>query len=103
VVAAAAAPRARGLRALALVSPPVQGLRGEALAGVAAAKLILSGEMDAFAPPEELRRWAQGLGQPCDLVLLPGVDHFWSLGFQTAAARVVAFFRKHLGPRGGRP
>lgn len=100
MVAAAAAPRAEKVRALALISPPMQGLREDTLAGLAAPKLILSGEADALAPPPELQRWAARLGESCELLLLPGVDHFWSRGLPTAAARVAAFFRKHLGQAG---
>ena len=98
VVGAMAASRARDLRALVLVSPPLAALGQEALAGLALPKLILSGEKDPVAPPEELQRLAEKLGQSCEVVILPGVNHFWWMGFETAAARAVAFFRKHLGP-----
>lgn len=99
-VAAGAAPAAEGLRALALVSPPVQALDGDALASLGLPLLLLAGDRDMFAPAEELRRLSLALGDRCELALLPGVDHFWSLGFEAAAARAVAFFRKHLPGEG---
>lgn len=95
MVAALAAPRAAGLGALALVSPPTQYLTREALAACTCPKLIVSGENDSFARPEELQRLVQG-DETAELVVLPRVDHFWALGFHTAAGRVVAFFRRHL-------
>ncbi len=98
VVAALVAPKAQALRALALISPPVRMIGEDTLLGLAVPKLILAGEMDVVAPPAELQRWAGRLGPSCELVLLPGVDHFWSRGLG-AAARAVAFFRKHLEPR----
>jgi alpha/beta superfamily hydrolase len=97
VVAALAAPRAQGLRALVLVSPPARTLSPQALTAFPGPKLVLAGERDQFAPAQELQQLALEAGEGCELALVPGVDHFWWSGLSPAAARVAAFFRKHLG------
>jgi len=96
VVAGLVAPRAPGVRAIALVSPPARSLEPEALSAFPGAKLILAGEQDQFAPAEELRALALRAGDGCELALVPGVDHFWWSGQGPARAGVVVFCRKHL-------
>jgi alpha/beta superfamily hydrolase len=99
VMAALAASRAKDLQAVALISPPVGAIGEDTLTGLAAPKLVLAGEMDVVASPRELEQWSQKLGESCELVVLPEVDHFWFQGVETAVARAVAFFRENLGPR----
>ncbi|MBI1886627.1 MAG: alpha/beta fold hydrolase [Chloroflexi bacterium] len=111
VVAAQAASQVSGLGALVLVSPPAapvmvllsleaSGDLPSPLSTFTGPKLLIAGDADVYARPRELKTLAEGLGPSCELVLLPGVDHFWSSGFENAAARVAAFFRKSLRPPG---
>ena len=58
--------------------------------------LIMVGERDPFAPPRALEVWARELGERCELVVVPGADHFWALGFAPHAARLAAFMRRCL-------
>ncbi len=98
-VAAMAAPRLPGLGAIALVSPPAAMMGPEPLSSLKAPVLLLTGEGDQFAPPARLREWAAALGERCELVVVPGADHFWWAGFTAHAARVAAFMRRHLAGR----
>ena len=103
VMAALAAPRAQGVAALVLVSPPARSLSAESLTAFPGPKLVLAGDMDQFAPAQELQQLALEAGENCELALVPGVDHFWWSSLRPAAARVAAFLRKHLAqqpPRG---
>jgi len=95
-VAAMAAQRLPGLRALALISPPMGMLDVQILLPLDVPILILTGEGDQFAPPQKLQEWTLALGERCELVVVPGADHFWWTGFATPAARVAAFMRRHL-------
>jgi alpha/beta superfamily hydrolase len=103
VMAALAAPRAQGVAALVLVSPPARALSAESLTAFPGPKLVLAGDMDQFAPAQVLQQLALEAGENCELALVPGVDHFWWSSLRPAAARVAAFLRKHLAqqpPRG---
>ncbi len=95
-VAAAAAPRLQGLKALALISPPTGMVDVASLVALGLPVLIMVGERDPFAPPRALDMWARALGERCELVVVPGADHFWALGFAPVAARLAAFMRRCL-------
>ena len=93
---AAADPR---VRALALVSLPARS--GDQLAAFAGPTLLVTGEHDHVAPPEELRRLIRDASGERDLLSIPGVDHFWLRGLTEMTARLVLFFRKWLSPGSG--
>jgi len=95
-VAVMAAPHVPGLKAVALISPPTRALNKETIAALRVPVLIISGEQDIFAPPDELRQWERQMPEQVELVLMPGTDHFWGMGFDVPAARLAAFMRRHL-------
>lgn len=96
LVAAAVAPAYTRLRALALISPPARALDGSKLATLAAARLIAVGDSDQFAPEAELRRIADSMPQPTELVVVAGADHFWMGRTAELARQVADFFSRYL-------
>ncbi len=71
-----AAPR---VKKLVLVAPPASMLDRGRFEGSRKPVLIVTGDRDDYVPVEELRRLVDGLAQ-VELVVLPGVDHFFMLG-----------------------
>lgn len=61
------------------------------LQGVRRPKLFVSGEQDAFAPPQALRCFVEGLPPPKMLRLLPGADHFF-VGHEREVGNLVVDF-----------
>lgn len=60
-------------------------------------KLFVSGELDQFGPPENLRKLVELATEPRELVIVPGADHFFEghLPEMQAAIRnwIVKFFK----------
>ena len=83
--------------ALALISPPAAALPAEALARTDLPKLLMVGAEDPIASPAQLEELALIWGESAELVMLPGIDHFWPDGFDYPAARISAWFLKTLG------
>jgi pimeloyl-ACP methyl ester carboxylesterase len=54
-------------------------------------KLFVTGERDAFAPPEAMRGLVDRLPPPKRLCIVPGTDHFFS-GREQEVGRLVAEF-----------
>jgi uncharacterized protein len=77
MVACAAAVSARPAH-LVSIAPPVERTR-RLLAGRRpnVPWLLVQGEADGVVPTVEVTAWAAGLEPPPDLVVLPGVDHFF--------------------------
>lgn len=91
------------VRALALVSLPVGSGRDVHLPVSLFSKpvFLITGDSDPIAPPDELRRLLASLPGENELVVVPGVDHFWLHGLTEMTARLVLFFRKWLRPYAG--
>jgi dipeptidyl aminopeptidase/acylaminoacyl peptidase len=71
------------------------------MAGLDGPVLIVHGELDESAPPDQARALARRLaelGRPHELVIVPGGGH--ALGLDAIAGPAVAFFRRHLGAGG---
>jgi len=97
-LAAEAAPRG-----LALVSFP-SGLgersggrsAAEVLGGYPGPVLLVTGDEDRFVQVEPQRALAAELGERAELVVVPGVDHFWMQGIPELATAVGEFFARAL-------
>jgi alpha/beta superfamily hydrolase len=84
--------------ALALIAPPLAATDlGDRLTTFQRPLLLLAGERDQFCPTEALRRLA--VGHPVELVLVPGVDHFWFGQERRIEDSVGDFFARHLQAR----
>jgi alpha/beta superfamily hydrolase len=70
------------IHALAVLGLPTQASASRfaypAIATCSLPKLFLSGDLDGFAPKEDLQRVAQTAADPTTLVLIPGADHFFT-------------------------
>jgi len=83
-------------KALALVSPPLQALNRESLAGVDGALLLVAGDADHICPAEGLRALVATLTRPVEAEVVPGADHFW-IGYETDLDAVAGpFFARTL-------
>jgi len=71
------------------------------IAGLDGPVLIVHGELDESASPEQARALARRLaelGRPHELVIVPGRGH--ALGLEAIMGPAVPFFRRHLGAGG---
>lgn len=84
-----------GVRCLVAVSPPTSG---SWLSGIQAAYevLFVAGDRDEYCDPDELRRVAAAIGPNAQVVIHPGVDHFWVGSDDRLIETVAAFLRDHL-------
>lgn len=96
VMAAAAAPQAGNVGALALISPRAAAPSVQALDQIELPNLIVAGSEDPIAPPAELEEIVGRCGPLTELVIVPGTDHFWMPGFEEMAARITAWFLQTL-------
>jgi hypothetical protein len=62
-------------------------------------KLFVTGTGDEFVDPQALERQVKKLSGPKELILFPGVDHFWSEGEGAMAEKVAGFFWESLENR----
>ncbi len=103
--ASVALPAARGegrVRALALVSLPLMdGVQvaqaGEALGALTIPKLLVCGDDDFVVPLAALEEVVRRAGEPKEIRLVPGADHFWWGNEVTVAETVADFFSRHIG------
>jgi len=77
--AAAVASQRPRFQRLLLVAPPVQLLDPALFSGSVGDTLLISGELDDYAPPAELQRLCAG-AQRVTLRIVPEADHFFMRG-----------------------
>lgn len=77
-------------RTLVLASPPVARMPLPGLPR-GLATLLIAGDRDAYAPPDRM-----AAATDAKVVIVPGVDHFWSGGLSALNAEVAAFARAVL-------
>lgn len=94
LVAFAAAAEDPRIRAIAGISPFIQP--ETLLQDYANPKLFVWGDQDGFLDPQKLGRQVEKLPEPKEVVVFPGVDHFWGGQEAPLAEEVVAFFVKSL-------
>ena len=95
-VALGAAPEARGLAALAVVSAAGgddDDGRPGGLTDLTMPKLLVTGDADSFATVERVEALAAALPPPVETEVYPRTDHFWWGSEERMAARVADFFR----------
>ena len=83
------------VRAVAGIAPFVQP--ENLLNSFTRPKLLACGTQDEFVPSKNLEKVFQGMPEPKELAIFPGVDHFWWGKEDTMAERVAQFFAKYLG------
>lgn len=59
-------------------------------------KLFLSGNRDAFAPPEQLERVFAGAADPKQLIFIPHADHFFTSRLEAMQSALAGWLREQL-------
>jgi alpha/beta superfamily hydrolase len=90
-VAFAVAVKEPRVRAVAGISPFIQP--PDLLDFYSHPKLFVSGTYDDFIDPRNLEKQVERLPAPKELVLYPGVDHFWMKDDDAMAEKVGQFFK----------
>jgi alpha/beta superfamily hydrolase len=83
-----------GLRALVAVSCPAAS--APTAISIPCSTLLIAGDRDQFAPQSDLTSLAETLGPAANLVVVPGVDHFWVGAEDRLTAPVGDFLSRHL-------
>jgi len=94
MVAFAAAVKDPRVRAVAGISPFVEP--ADLLNHYLGPKLFLSGTEDGYVKIENLKKLVNGLPEPKELVVCPGVDHFWWGQEEMIATKTGEFFGCNL-------
>ena len=89
LAAAVADPR---IKAVAGISPFIQP--ADLLNRYVRPKLFVTGALDEFVDAANLEKQVHSLPDPKELVIYPGVDHFWTKDEDSMAEKVGQFFRK---------
>jgi alpha/beta superfamily hydrolase len=83
------------VRALVAVSTPTTMGTLPALT-VACSALFVSGDSDEYSDPAAVRKLAEDAAGEAEVMIVPGVDHFWSRGDDELRSAVSTFLEKHL-------
>jgi alpha/beta superfamily hydrolase len=79
------------VKAVALISPPLDTEQIKLLKKCTSPKLVIVGSEDDVALPEEVEMWNGELPQPGRFHLVEGANHFWH-GYEGAVAETVKTF-----------
>jgi uncharacterized protein len=89
-----------GVRALALISPPLQWLNPERPALLGMPLLMTTGDADQICPADGFEALAASIGGPVEARVVPGADHGW-WGHERELGEIAGpFFVRHLGDEG---
>jgi len=88
------------VRALALVSPPVQWLDRERLTGLSIPLLLAAGDRDPICPTAGFQEIATYLGGRVEARVVAGADHGWWGHERELGETAAAFFARELGGQG---
>ncbi len=80
------------VKAVALISPPLEAAQIPLLKGCTKPKLIICGSQDFIVPAEQAQHMGSQAAEPKLFELVPGADHFWWAQEATLADKVTAFF-----------
>jgi len=78
-------------RALALVAPPINALKGSSIASDKRARQVIAGESDKLVRIDELKSTLAAMSRPPEIVGIPGADHFLA-GHEGRVGDLVAQF-----------
>ena len=101
IVAFAAAVEDGQVKAVAGISPFVQP--ADLLNHYLRPKLFISGTDDEWVDAQNLERLVRNLPEPKELMIQPGVDHFWVGSESLMAEKVSDFFAKYFTKGSGIP
>jgi alpha/beta superfamily hydrolase len=79
------------VKAVALISPPLDTEQIELLKKCTVPKLIVGGSEDDVALPEEIEMWSNELPEPKQFHIIEGANHFWQ-GYEDTVAETVKTF-----------
>ena len=74
------------------IGTPTDRFDFDALAGTTKPKLFVQGERDKHGPLEELRRGLARVGQPWELIVVEGGDHFFEGRLEKLEEAIIDFF-----------
>jgi len=92
-VASRVAMQYQGLTALGLISGSVQP---EWVNLPSIAKLFISGDRDEYVSNKDVESLESNLPHPREIIMVPGVDHFWSSGEDVLNTHIGNFFEREL-------
>ncbi len=84
------------LKALALVSLPLEGVGVDVLRDFPGARLLVSGGADTFSPGGQLEGLLKGLRGVVEWEDVAGTDHFWLGCEEVLGSRIARFFAQYL-------
>lgn len=84
------------LKALALVSLPLEGVGVDVLRDFPGARLLVSGGADTFSPGGQLEGLLKGLPGVVEWEDVGGTDHFWLGCEEVLGSRIARFFAQYL-------
>ena len=97
IVASPVACDDKRVKAMALISPPLEASQTSCLKDCTMPKLIISGTEDFFVSSQKAEMIHHEAADPKQLELISGADHFW-YGYETAMSEVAAaFFSNSFG------
>lgn len=86
------------VKAMALISPPLEPWQISKLKDCTKPKFIVSGSEDSFVTPTQVELLNEKLVGPKQFELISGADHFW-WGYElTIAEKIVTFFSTLFQP-----
>jgi alpha/beta superfamily hydrolase len=91
-----AAQRSLAVKAVVAIGLPMWRFGEGWLSAYGAPKLFLAGERDTLCPLEDLKRWAQELPGPVEIVVLSGADHYLAGRELQVATEVTRFLQSHV-------
>ena len=84
------------VKAVALISPPLEPSQMPLLKDCAKPKLIICGTDDFVVPPSQVELLKREAAEPEQFEVISGADHFWSGHEVEMADKVAAFFKDKL-------
>jgi uncharacterized protein len=86
-------PAAWGIENVVFVSPPMGLMDFSADLSVKRLKLVVTGSLDQFAPPQVIRKKLDQWGSSAGLEIIAGSDHFYG-GYHTALESIISSYLK---------
>jgi alpha/beta superfamily hydrolase len=84
------------VKAVALISPPLEPSQVSLLKNCAKAKLVICGTDDSVVPPSQLELLKREVAEPDQFEVISGADHFWWGHEVEMADKAAGFFKDKL-------